>query len=202
MYTSENTAKFGSSWITYWTISNLLFLYFRLFNTVFNLPLTGLKPYISGVWSDHSTNCATTTTATLIDLHFSQYIAVITNSSKSGSSVLWQETNPLFGIHFYRHFWVLLNQEKKKNRRKLQITTTSFGWYHEVRVPTIRVPLLSGQVASHIEEQERWVESRVTRCGLKSILNVSNNCPKRSRWSFNINVKSYTIRHQIFGLLL
>ena len=45
-------------------------------------------------------------------------------------------------------------------------------------MPTIRVPLLSGQVASHIEEQERWVESRVTRCGLKSILNVSNNNAK------------------------
>ena len=41
-----------------------LFRYFRLFNTVGSpfkfVPMTGFEPRISGVESDHSTNCVTT----------------------------------------------------------------------------------------------------------------------------------------------
>ena len=51
-----------------WAIPGLFFIYFRLFNTVDNkqmfnkiLPMTGVKPQTSGLKSDHSTNCATTT---------------------------------------------------------------------------------------------------------------------------------------------
>ena len=51
--------------------SQPLFLYFCLFNTVDNdcmnqsLPMTGFEPWTSGVRSNRSTNCATTTALTL-----------------------------------------------------------------------------------------------------------------------------------------
>ena len=51
-----------------WAIPGLFFIYFCLFNTVDNkqmfnkiLPMTGVKPRISGIGIDRSTNWATTT---------------------------------------------------------------------------------------------------------------------------------------------
>ena len=58
-----------------WAIPGLFFIYFHLFNTVDNkqmfnkiLPMTGVEPRTSGIESDRSTNWATTTSHSIVNL--------------------------------------------------------------------------------------------------------------------------------------